>query len=58
MLLCQLPDSDLDEALESIHGQLQFHFEDLTLQVPTQTVIVSEGYSADLDEGVEDPALW
>lgn len=57
-LLCQLPEADLDDALESIHGQLRFHFEDLALQTPEQTVFLSEGYSTGVDGTLDEPALW
>jgi hypothetical protein len=53
MLLCQLPEPDLDDTLHNIHGQLQFHMEDLALQVSAPAVVVSDGYSAGLDEAFE-----
>jgi hypothetical protein len=57
MLLCQLPEPDLDETIHSIHGQLQFYMEDLSLQAPQPIVVESQGYWDGLDEAVEDPAL-
>jgi hypothetical protein len=56
-LLCQLPEAVLDDALENIHDQLTFHFEDLEISSPMQTVLVTDGYSAGID-GSDDPAYW
>ncbi len=56
-LLCQLPEATLDDALETIHDQLTFHFEDLEIRPLEQTVLISDGYSAGIDSS-DDPAYW
>jgi hypothetical protein len=57
-LLCQLPEAGLDDAIETIHGQLSFYLEDIGLQSPEETVTLSEGYALGVGHTEDDPALW